>query len=170
MENSFPWSIKCQDSPFCEILVLSFLRSMSCDFLKGYYCLLILKNRVSSALLRLRAVVPQNSPINPTSLTPCQWEGIKYEQTINRCNRNSPSRWSPFRPAPIEYYRESHSTSGFSLWRNTLSGPIPFDTGLYIELVNINLEDNLFLGEIPNGLFKLNYFLRLNFAIKWFSE
>lgn len=123
-----------------------------------------------AALLRLRSAIRGRMlRWNVTSPSPCTWEGVTCNTTINRVIslRLPGGRLSG--QIPENTIGNLTELRNLSLRHNALSGPIPSDLSACTELQYLYLQENRFSGDIPDGLFRLTNLLRVNLAGNDFS-
>lgn len=123
-----------------------------------------------SALLRLSAALRGRTlRWNTTNSTPCSWQGVKCDTTINRVIELRLPGYGLSSEMPLNSIGNLSELRILSLRNNFLSGFLPSDLGSCTELRILNLENNNFSGSIPTTFFNLNNLLRVSFSGNRFS-
>lgn len=140
-----------------------------------FLCLLISSifsdlNEDRAALLCLSAAVRGRTLWwNTTNSTPCSWQGIKCDTTINRVIELRLPGYGLSGEMPLNSIGNLSELRILSLRRNSLSGILPSDLGSCTRLRILNLENNYFSGTIPMTFSNLNNLLRVSLSGNRFS-
>lgn len=123
-----------------------------------------------AALLRFRAAVGGRTlGWNATSPSPCDWDGVACNATIDRVVSVRLPGDGLTGQITVNSIGRLTELRNLSLWSNSLSGTIPSDLGSCVNLRSLYLQGNEFSGEIPEGLFGLTNLFCLNVAGNNFS-
>ncbi|XP_015063111.1 probable inactive receptor kinase At1g48480 [Solanum pennellii] len=106
---------------------------------------------------------------NATNSTPCSWEGVKCDTTINRVIELRLPGYGLSGEMPLNSIGNLTELRTLSLRSNSLSGLLPPDIGSCTELRILNLENNNFSGSIPTTFFNLNNLIRVSLSGNRFS-
>ncbi|KAK4737719.1 hypothetical protein R3W88_001416 [Solanum pinnatisectum] len=101
---------------------------------------------------------------NTTNSTPCSWQGVKCDTTINRVIKLRLPGYGLSGEMPLNSIGNLTELRTLSLRSNSLSGLLPSDIGSCTELRILNLENNNFSGSIPTTFFNLNNLIRVSLS------
>lgn len=119
------------------------------------------------ALLALQSSFRRNFLWNSTHSTPCTWPGIDCEN--NRVTGIHLPGDSLINNIPPGVFGNLTGLRTLSLRFNALTGQLPSDLSLCVDLRNLYLQGNKLSGEIPAFLFGMTNLVRLNLAMNNFS-